>query len=187
MASLYTCKNCGAKFAKLDKLRCEICDQYKCPGCKNCYCHYESKSLIPNQDRIQEEEESTNNPLYTFSTIEYAKYLLNTDNLQMKGHLEFIGQRNFLNPKTKKNVLISDFLFYDATGVLPLRVFGPVPINYFPYRFALNKVLLNNVRVRMFKGEFELILSGEIILLKNKNSQSLLKYLNPKSSEKVNA
>ena len=117
--------------------------------------------------------------------MEYAKYLLNKDNLQMKGFLEYTGQRTIHSEKTNKTFLISDFLFYDKTGVLPLRIFGPVPMNYFKFRFAMNKVLLEGVTVRMFKGEFELILTskGKITLLKDKQSSSLLSFIGNESEK----
>ena len=187
--SLYVCSNCGAKFAKLEKLHCQTCGQYKCPACTLCYCQYdlrkESKNIINETFDIDNLSDELEKP--TFSTVEYAKYLLNKNNLQLKGYLEFTGQRKIQSEKYKKRFLISDFLFYDKTGVLPLRIFGPVPINYFKYRFAMNKVLIEGVTIRMFKGEFELILSsrGKITILKNKESRSLLKYINEHSVEKA--
>lgn len=191
MPSLYTCRNCGAKFAKLDKLHCETCDQYRCPSCSQCYCNYETKKA--NKAKIDSEkylqvEESQPEEFSIFSTVEYAKYLLNKDNLQMKGWLEYVGQRTIHSNKYNKKFLISDFMFYDKTGALPLRIFGPVPLNYFKYRFAMNKVLLDGVTIRLFKGEFELILkqkSGKITLLKEKTSHSLLKFLADESAEKA--
>ena len=187
--SLYVCKNCGAKFAKLEKLQCQTCGQYKCPACNLCYCQYDKRR---DSKKIEKETFKLDESIYedekpVFSTVEYARYLLNKDNLQMKGYLEFTGQRTIQSEKYNKRFLISDFLFYDKTGVLPLRIFGPVPQNYFKYRFAMNKVLLEGVTIRMFKGDFELILTakGKITILKSKESQSLLKYIQDHSAEKA--
>lgn len=146
-----------------------------------CYCDYEitkeTKNIEKNTFNIRKSHIEEETPI--FATIEYAKYLLNKENLQMKGYLQFTGQRTIVSERYNKKFLISDFMFYDKTGVLPLRIFGPVPLNYFKYRFGMNKVLLDGVSIRMFKGEFELILTarGKITLLKNKQSHSLLKYL----------
>ncbi len=187
--SLVICKNCGAKFAKLEKLQCQICGQYKCPACSLCYCDYDysiqSKQIeiesFNLDNSIIEEEKSI------FATVEYAKYLLNKENLQMKGYLQYTGQRTIESSRYNKKFLISDFMFYDKTGALPLRVFGPVPLNYFKYRFAMNKVFLDGITIRLFKGEFELILTskGKITLLKNKQSQSLFKFVteNPEKAK----
>ncbi len=188
MSNLYTCKNCGAKFAKLEKLYCETCGQYTCPSCSQCYCDYDTKkeSRQINDKNSSFQAESLNNTNYPiFATIEYAKYLINKDNLQMKGYLEYTGQRTIHSDKYNKNYLISDFLFYDKTGVLPLKLFGPIPINYFKYRFAMNKVLLDGVTIRLYKGEFELILTskGKITLLKTKQSSSLLKFIDNESEK----
>jgi len=185
--SLYICKNCGAKFAKLEKLHCQTCDQYECPACTQCYCDidYSKKSKDIGRESI-DIKESPAEDRTIFTTIEYAKYLLNKENLQMKGYLQYTGQRTIVSERYNKKFLISDFMFYDKTGVLPLRIFGPVPLNYFKYRFGMNKVLLEGVSIRMFKGNFELVLTsrGKITLLKNKQSQSLLKYLS-NDAEKV--
>ena len=129
------------------------------------------------------------NPAPLFVTIEYARYLGKKSNLQLKGHLEFIGQRH-ITTKDNRDFIISDFLFYDKNDNLPLRIFGPVPQSLFKYRFAINKVLLKRVKIRLYKGEFELVLepNGEVILLREKSNQSLLKYMNPntdKASELV--
>ena len=182
MSALYICKNCGSRFAKLEKLHCETCDEYRCPSCSQCYCNFESKKVPKStldSDKYLKVENPQPEDFSIFATVEYAKYLLNRENLQMKGFLEYIGQRTIQSEKYNKTFLISDFLFYDKTGVLPLRIFGPVPLNYFKYRFAMNKVLLDGVTIRMYKGEFELILStkGKITLLKDKQSHSLLKYI----------
>jgi hypothetical protein len=184
--ALYICRNCGAKFAKLEKLYCQTCSEYKCPACKLCYCQYDSKkidnNIIENLLRIEEEPKES---IPIFATIEYAKYLLNKQNLQMKGYLEYVGQRNIVS--LKKTFLISDFLFYDKTGVLPLRIFGPVPQNYFKYRFAMNRVFLEGVSIRLFQGSFELVLNskgkGKITILKEKQSQSLFKFISSESEK----
>ena len=185
MVNLYTCRNCGAKFAKLEKLYCETCSQYTCPACSQCYCQYDSKKQTKSLIQVYEIKEPLEEDAPVFATVEYAKYLLNKDNLQMKGFLEYTGQRTIHSEKTNKTFLISDFLFYDKTGVLPLRIFGPVPMNYFKFRFAMNKVLLEGVTVRMFKGEFELILTskGKITLLKDKQSSSLLSFISNESEK----
>lgn len=189
--SLFICQNCGAKFAKLEKLHCETCNQYKCPACSQCYCDYNYNSQRELEGKIQpkkvfQTEEIVDGDIPVFSTVEYAKYLLNKTNLQLKGYLEFIGQRTIHSDKFNKTFLISDFMFYDSTGTLPLRIFGPVPLNYFKYRFATNRVLLEGVTIRLYKGEFELILNtkGKITILKEKQSQSLLKFVS-KEPEKA--
>lgn len=190
MPNLYTCQNCGAKFAKLEKLHCAVCGQYTCPSCSQCYCKYDSKNESKSNFDVSghykvEPFANDNQPL--FATVEYAKYLINKENLQMKGYLEYTGQRTVYSEKTNKTFLISDFIFYDKTGTVPLRIFGPVPMNYFKYRFGMNKVFLEGVTIRVFKGEFELILNskGKITLLKDKQSHSLLKYVSNESAGKA--
>lgn len=189
MANLYTCRNCGAKYAKLEKLLCDTCGYYTCPSCSQCYCDYDSKKQSQEGELVNslvKRDEASNDTYPIFSTVEYAKYLVNKENLQMKGYLEYIGQRTIFSEKARKSLLLSEFMFYDSTGSIPLRIFGPVPQNYFKYRFAMNKVLLDGVTIRVFKGEFELILNfkGKITILKEKQSHSLLKYIE-KESEKA--
>lgn len=187
MPDLYTCAKCKAKFAKLAKLRCNVCNHYTCPSCSSCYCDFSTEQGNKGRSNVKlsniSSKEKNEPPL--FVSIEYAKFLVLKNNLQLKGHLEYIGQRNIVSKD--KSFIISDFLFYDKNDHIPLRIFGPVPQNIFKYRFAINKVLLKKVKIQLFKGEFELFLEreGEIVLLKDKQNQPLLKFFSEDSSQNM--
>ena len=184
MPDLDLCKNFGAKFARLIKFRCNICAEFKCPSCSSCYCDVGSRSekrnqkLINSKDKDKEKEQKRVSEPPLLVTIEYARFLKNKPNLQLKGHIEYIGQRR-IKTRDGQHLLISDFIFYDRRDSIPLRIFGPVPQNLFKYRFAINRVLIKRAKVTWYKGNFELQLQsqGEIILLKEKSNQSLLKYI----------
>ena len=105
MPALFTCRYCGARYAKLDKLKCNICEYYRCPSCDQCFCNSDSEKSIKKDLKIVKNEYAKiineENPVYKSVTIEYAKYLKDYQKLELKGNLEYLGQR--VHTKNNKN------------------------------------------------------------------------------------
>lgn len=114
---------------------------------------------------------------YKHVSVEYAYNLKKEIGLVMEGFLSYLGQRAVR--KDNERFVISDFQLRDSTGAILLKVFGPVPANYFPYRNIENRVRLINVTAQPYKGDVELVLprNGRISILKQRSTQSLLKFL----------